>query len=222
MKQATMKAKEVKKAIIFFGPPGSGKGTQAEKLAEKLGYVQFDSGHYIEERIRSKKYKDDPVVQKQKKLFLSGLLCEPWWVAELTEEHLEKFAKRSQGVILSGAFRDPREVFGEGKNVKEGVLHALERLYGKENIMVFLLELPVEESVKRNSKRGRPGLDEPKIIRIRCREYKKTTYPTIKRLKEVGVKIIKINGNQARDKVAKEVLKNFLAIDKAGLKKSVK
>ena len=36
------------KAIIIYGLPGSGKGTQANLLADKLGLIHFDTGKYLE------------------------------------------------------------------------------------------------------------------------------------------------------------------------------
>jgi len=38
----------MKKVVIIFGPPGSGKGTQAELLARKFNFVHFDTGRYEE------------------------------------------------------------------------------------------------------------------------------------------------------------------------------
>ena len=35
-------------AIILYGPPGSGKGTQANLLADKLGLIHFDTGKFLE------------------------------------------------------------------------------------------------------------------------------------------------------------------------------
>ena len=44
---------DTKKIIILVGPPGSGKGTQAEMLAEKFGLVHLESSKVIEEKIKN-------------------------------------------------------------------------------------------------------------------------------------------------------------------------
>ncbi len=41
-----------KQAVVFFGPPGVGKGTVASRLAEKLGYVFISSGDLLRENVR--------------------------------------------------------------------------------------------------------------------------------------------------------------------------
>ena len=38
--------------LVLFGPPGAGKGTQAEKLIEKYGFNHISTGEVIREQIR--------------------------------------------------------------------------------------------------------------------------------------------------------------------------
>ena len=54
----------MKKTIIIYGPPGSGKGTQAELLARKFPLIHFDTGRYIESIIRAPGATKDPVIQR--------------------------------------------------------------------------------------------------------------------------------------------------------------
>jgi adenylate kinase len=37
--------------LILFGPPGSGKGTQSEKLIEKYGWIHLSTGNLLREQI---------------------------------------------------------------------------------------------------------------------------------------------------------------------------
>jgi len=39
------------KILVLFGPPGSGKGTQARRLAEEFGYVQLSTGDLLREAV---------------------------------------------------------------------------------------------------------------------------------------------------------------------------
>ena len=40
--------------IILFGPPGSGKGTQSDKLAEDLKLYKVSTGHLLREEVKKK------------------------------------------------------------------------------------------------------------------------------------------------------------------------
>ncbi|MDD4931042.1 MAG: nucleoside monophosphate kinase [Candidatus Colwellbacteria bacterium] len=196
-----------KKAVIFYGAPGAGKGTQAEMFAADKGYVHFDSGKYIEAKIRDPKFAGDPMVTKQRKLFLSGKLCDPKWIGGIVKDHIEKLVDHHEGLVFSGSPRTEREAFGARGDI--GVIPFLEDKYGKEDILVFLLEIPVAESVERNSKRGREGLDEPAVIRVRCREYKKLTLPILKELRKRRIKVVRLDGMPSPKAVHREVMKRF-------------
>ena len=43
----------MKSTIVLLGPPGSGKGTQGEKLSEELGYVRLSTGDMLREAVRN-------------------------------------------------------------------------------------------------------------------------------------------------------------------------
>ena len=69
-----------KEVIILFGPPGAGKGTQAELLADKFGYYHFESSKIIEAsfknespdkvfEIEGKSYKIEDEKEKWEDLF---------------------------------------------------------------------------------------------------------------------------------------------------------
>jgi len=218
---------QTRSVVIFIGPPGSGKGTQAELLAEKFGLFHLESSRVIEEKLKQAD-PDDPTLQKEKGLWKSGKLNTPELVLEWIKEKAKWVASEGRGIVFSGS---PRTLYEA-----EGEMPLLEELYSKENINVFNIEISEDESIKRNSKRRickgsrhpipnfpefenitkcpKDGseimtrvLDNPDTIRIRYREYLNRTMPIIDILSQKGYRITKIKGNQPIEKVHKDIVK---------------
>lgn len=224
----------MKKVLIIYGPPGSGKSTQAELLERKLGFFHFNTGQYIEGVVHNPANKNNSEIKKQKKLFDSGILCEPAWVLKIIKEEAERVAKADWDLVFSGSPRTLFEAFGDSKNI--GLLALLEKYYKKE---IYFINLNVRESVSlhRNSNRlmcsvcGLPilsvcagnehcsfcmgkvykrTLDKPEIIKVRLEEYKKRTYPIFETAKKKKYKVFNINGELAPYKVYEEIVKKIV------------
>lgn len=145
-----------KQVIIIFGPPGAGKGTQAELVADKLGYCHFETSKIIEACLKNKsdpkgtpkvfeiegqKYK----VEDEKKRWDTGLLNSPPFVVFLIVEKIKELAKEEKSIIFSGS---PRTVYEVEKEIP-----LLKKLYGLENIKFIMLEITAETTIFRNSHR---------------------------------------------------------------------
>ena len=141
----------MKKVFIVFGPPGSGKGTQAALLADRFLLVNFDTGAYLEDIFRHWDGKDKGI-GKEKKLFDSGKLCTPEWVMRVVNKRVKQLARARIGLVFSGSPRTIYDAFGEPKKI-DGVMDTLSTEYSKENITVFHLDVPEKESLKRNTSR---------------------------------------------------------------------
>lgn len=217
-----------KLVVILFGPPGSGKGTQAGLLSEKFNLYYLETSKILEEKFarvqglpRSSKARFVSAggrkydILKEKKLWTSGILCSPPFVAKVVKEKLTELAKTGKNLVLAGS---PRTL-EEGK----AVLPLLEKFYGKKNILVIFLRLKIAESIFRNSHRRicqllrhpilyskaneklkfcpldgsklvrRKGLDDPATVRVRIKEFEKRTMPLLDYFKKKGlaVKIVK-------------------------------
>jgi adenylate kinase len=234
-----MKNKKTKNkmVIILMGPPGAGKGTQAELLAGKLDLYHLETSKILEEKfqekarsvvlIDGKKYS----VAKERELWEKGKLCSPEFVAYLTIEKIKELSKSAKGIVFSGS---PRTLYEAEK-----IIPILEKIYRKKNIKVFLLEIPPEETIFRNSHRRicelmrhpilylkeneklkrcpldgsrlikRGKLDKPETIRVRLKEYKERTYPVIEYLKKRKIKVEKINGSPPPAIVFENILKKL-------------
>lgn len=222
--------------IIIMGPPGSGKGTQAELLAEKLNLYYLETAKVGEERIKKAKKGEYIEVggqkfyfKEQKKLWLAGKLWDPPFITRLIEDKIKEVFKEGKNLILAGS---PRTLY-EG----EKIIPLLKKLYRTKNIKVILLEITPEESIWRNSHRRicelmrhpivytketknlkicpldgsklikRKGLDEPETIKIRLKEFEEKTLPLIRYFKKQGLEIKKINGSPPPAKVFENILK---------------
>jgi len=83
--------------LVFFGPPGAGKGTQAAKLAESLGIPTISTGHIIRQAIAE----GTPVGKTAKDYINRGALLPDDVVAALVAERLQDDDCRN-GYILDG------------------------------------------------------------------------------------------------------------------------
>lgn len=93
----------MKKIIIFFDPPGSGKGTQAKKLAEKYGYGHISTGDLL--RALQQEKDISPRVAEALEGMKKGNLVPDWLIFELAFAEIKKQLSAGHGVSLDGAIR---------------------------------------------------------------------------------------------------------------------
>jgi adenylate kinase len=228
-------SKKIPKVICLFGMPGAGKGTIGILLSERLNYYYFETSKILEESFLTQKNKVYTIegkkysVLEEKKLWLQGKLCSPPFVTFLVKEKIKQLKKEGKNLILSGS---PRTLFEAEK-----ILPLIEKLYGKENILVVFLKITEKETLFRNSHRRicellrhpilylkdnknlkycpldgsrlikRKGLDDPKTIRKRIKEFYEKTLPVLDFFKKRKIKIVEINACPPPAKVFEDVLK---------------
>ena len=141
----------MKKVIIIYGPPGAGKGTQANLLAAKLGFLHFDTGKYLERFVHDPENQKNPIIKKERVLFDAGKLCTPGWVLKIVRQKTIELSRSNFGLVFSGSPRTVFEAFGDSKN--QGLIEAFEKYYGKKNIIPIVLQVSPKTSVLRNSSR---------------------------------------------------------------------
>ena len=83
--------------LILLGPPGAGKGTQAEELVNRHGFVQLSTGSMLREAVKA----GSPVGLKAKPLMEQGLLVPDEVVIGAVSERLSK-PDCAKGFILDG------------------------------------------------------------------------------------------------------------------------
>ena len=160
----------MKKRLLFLGPPGAGKGTQASLISETNDYLHLSTG----ELLRNEVDKMTTLGIKIKDIINSGKLVNDELVLEIVKQNL---VLSKQGWILDGY---PRNISQADSLTK--VLHELNQPLEK----VFYLSLDEEILVKRLINRGRTD-DNEKIIRTRLEIYKESTQPLIEYYKNLNI-----------------------------------
>ncbi|MDD2758283.1 MAG: nucleoside monophosphate kinase [Patescibacteria group bacterium] len=96
----------MKQILIFIGPPGSGKGTQAKKIAEKYKYRHVSTGDLI------RALPNDPTATPEElkivnEVSFAGRLVPDWFICGLVFRAVERYVKLSEykGIVFDGAVR---------------------------------------------------------------------------------------------------------------------
>jgi adenylate kinase len=152
--------------IILFGPPGSGKGTQSEKLIAAYGLIHLSTGDILRKEIAEA----TPLGLEAKKLMDNGILVPDAVVVGMIRSALDN-NPHAKGFLFDGF---PRT---EAQSV------ALDQLLSEKNTeigVVLALEVSQDELLKRLLNRGltsgRPDDNNETIISNRIQEYlNKTT-----------------------------------------------
>ncbi len=105
--------KMTQKAVIIYGPPGAGKGTQAELLERNFDFIHFDTGRYLEMMYKSPKVKTDRTLKKEKNLFDNGFLNTPSFVLGVVSRATKRIAQSGFSLVYSGSPRTMYEAFGD-------------------------------------------------------------------------------------------------------------
>ena len=211
-----------KKAIIIYGPPGAGKGTQANLLAWTKGLIHFDTGKFLEQLVHDPDNQHNPEVAKARKQLDSGELVTPSFVLSITSEETKRIGASGFSIVFSGSPRTLFEAFGDEKN--KGLIQVLEESYGKENIYPVHLIIDPHKAIQRNKNRKVCSIcatailynekshqhttcplcggalrtrtvDNPAVFETRIKEYEERTAPILVELKKRGYKIYEVDAN---------------------------
>jgi adenylate kinase len=180
--------------VVFFGPPGSGKGTQASRLASALGIPQISTGDLL----RANVARGTELGKVAKPIMESGALVPDDLVTLMLKERIGE-ADAAAGALFDGY---PRTV---------PQAHALDGLLGEAGrslTAVLFIDVPdapiVDRLVKRAAIEGRAD-DTPETIAARLRVYREKTEPLAELYRSHGV-LHRIDGDRPVEAVAADVL----------------
>lgn len=158
--------------IIFFGPAGSGKSLQGQKLAEKFGWRWMSVGQMLRDR-------QDPELEK---IMKTGALVPDELVVQMMHEGMVEAEEAGKGVILDGY---PRDEWQAEWIVKNGDTQYLDG--------AIIFDVSHEELKKRLTLRGRED-DNDEAIEQRWALFDRTIKTMSELLESKGVKIAHIDG----------------------------
>lgn len=148
--------------LLFIGPPGAGKGTQAQRVAERLGIPHISTGDMFRDHVS----RATGLGKKVEAIMAAGdYVPDEITVAMLRERIAQPDAQN--GFILDGF---PRT---------EGQVESLDKLIGRDGLdRVVVFEVHEDELVDRMLSRGRAD-DTEETIRNRFRIYLEQTQPLL-------------------------------------------
>ncbi|MGB9706696.1 MAG: adenylate kinase family protein [Microgenomates group bacterium] len=211
--------------IVFLGPPGSGKGTQAKLLHQKIGGFYFEGGDILREKAKE----NSPLGRKIKEIiYQKGSLVPNGVMSEILEDWLEN-KDIEKGVIFDGF---PRSL---------SQYHTLENLLAKRGekiTKVIFLAVRQKTVIARLSARRvcpkcdfeynlitRPPKkdevcdfcgtklvqradDTPNVIQARLKTYFEMTQPVINAARKQGI-LEEVDGEKKIEEIHREILERL-------------
>jgi adenylate kinase len=183
--------------VLFLGPQGSGKGTQAKQLASEYGLAHVATGDMLREAIAA----GTELGRRVQPIVESGQLVPDELVVELIRDRLER-PDAAEGFVLDGFPRTLAQA-----DALDAMLAEIGR--GLDVIFEFQLsdEVATERMLGRASEEGRSD-DTPKTIAQRLRIYREQTEPVVEHYRATG-RLVGLHADRSIPAVRAEIQDAF-------------
>ncbi len=181
--------------IVLFGPPGSGKGTQAQNLIEKFNLKQISTGDLFRFNMKN----NTELGQLAKSYIDKGELVPDQVTIDMLTDELKK-PSEAQGFIFDGFPRTATQTQALEDIVREVLNSDI-------NVCLSLIvedKVLVERLLKRGETSGRIDDSNQEIISNRIKEYYAKTAEVAELYKQQG-KYVEINGVGAIDEISEKL-----------------
>jgi len=198
--------------IVFIGPQGSGKGTQAQKLT-KYGFKHVSMGQALRDRAKQ----GDDTAQEIKDYVNNGRLVPP----RLTRQAAKKELEENENILFDGYPRTKEQAHSlEDLANIDHVIHidiseeeSIHRIQKRRVCTAtgetYSIDRITEEDKKKCQEQGgkivRRKDDTPQKVKKRLRDYHKKTEPLLQYYEEKGVDVIHVQGEGTPSEVHKEI-----------------
>lgn len=207
-------------AVILFGPPGAGKGTQARAIGQRLGVPHISTGDMIRAEVAG----STPMGQQAKAIMAQGSLVPDEWVNRLVETRLRE-PDCDQGFVLDGYPRTGPQA------------QALEAMLSTNGTSMTVITIVVDynEIIRRTTGRrmcptcgaiynvyAKPPRkanvcdddgtvlqirldDREEVIRERLQAYERETRPVMEYFRQRGQHIYEVDGSRRAEEIAADL-----------------
>lgn len=180
--------------MFVLGGPGSGKGTQCERIVSELGFTHFSAGDLLRAEVDS----GSDQGQKIQDTMEQGLLVPQELTIPLLKKAMES-SPDAKGFLIDGF---PREI-SQGKMFED-------LIYPCALLLMFECseEIMIERLLKRGQTSGRVD-DNEESIRKRLATFNESTLPVVDHYESLN-KVAKINSERSVDDVYADVVKKLI------------
>ncbi len=188
--------------LVLFGIQGSGKGTQAKRLAKEFGYEIFEAGGELRKIAASR----SELGKKITSYIDKGALVPHEIIMEVVKEAIGKIPK-TQKILFDGIPRDAMQQRDFDRIMNQA---------GRQFTCIHLLlsrDKAVKRIIGRAQEQGRNDDKDLTAINRRMTTFVESTLPILARYKHEG-KVIEINGDRTMDEVYGSLEKMVRSLEK--------
>ena len=182
--------------LIFFGPPGAGKGTQAKLLSKHYGIPHLSTGDILRKKLLEK----DSLSIKLKNIIDGGTLVSDEIINEIVLQRLQE-TDCSNGFILDGYPRTKMQA------------EFLNSYFQKINLQIdYIIEILLSDNDIKKRIKSRSAIenrqdDKEEVINIRLKKYLSETKPLFQYFREKNRdKYNVVDGNQNIEKITSDII----------------
>ena len=184
--------------VVLLGPPGAGKGTQANILCKSKEFFHFSTGDILRDEIKKK----SEIGQKIESIINAGKLVGDEIIIKIVEKILSEELSRNKGILFDGF---PRNV-----DQAHGFEELLKKKKQKIDCVIHIL-IDEEEIIKRIQKRQSEENrddDNVDVLKSRLDVYLKETTPLIDLYKKKNI-LKTLDGMQSIESVSNDMSKSI-------------